>query len=616
MFHPLVLSLLIPSALGVTFPRQPRLHGLTSDAATFADQTYDYVIIGGGTAGLVLAARLTEFSNVTVGVIEAGTLRLGDAVVDTPAFIGQGLFNTDYDWNFVTVPQAHVSQRNIPINRGKMLGGSAGLNFMIWQRGSKQDYDAWSQLGIGSGWNWDGLLPYFLKTETVHAGPGRIGTSSEFDGQSGPLPIQYNNFYSPLEAPYAQTLESLGVTFNPDPEAGDSTGLFNCAASVDPATGNRSYSAVNYFLTNQDRNNLVVLEGAQATKINLTPGIPIVATGAEFVVNNITYSVNATKEVILSAGSIQSPQLLELSGIGNPAILEKYGISVIHANVDVGENLQDHTHITSQFELNDPTIPTTSLLNVNATFEAEEQQLYHTNHTGVYTYTASDVSFHTLQTFWSPVEFAQALTTLRNEIQAANLSEWQSKQAQIQLTDLESASVGQMELLFFAGDVTVTNSSKFVDILNFGSKHFSRGSVHIGSSDPLISPLIDPNYFQYSIDKEVVVKGAQIARKLVQTAPLSGFIKGPTNPGPDVTSEADFETFVLQNIGTEWHPIGTASLGPEGAGGVVNENLVVYGTSNLRVVDASVIPLEIAAHIQATVYAIAEKAADIIKSGN
>ncbi|KAF5354445.1 hypothetical protein D9757_014950 [Collybiopsis confluens] len=423
----------------------------------------------GGTAGLVLAARLTELSDVTVGVIEAGVLRLGDAVVDTPALMGQSLFNPDYDWNFTTIPQVHVSQRNIPINRGKMIGGSAGLNFMIWQRGSKQDYDAWRQLGIGNGWDWDGLLPYFLKTEAVHPGPGSAGVSGKFHGQSGPLPIHYDNFDTPLEGPYAQALESLGVYLNSDPEAGDSTGLFNSAASVDPATGNRSYSAVNYFLANQDRDNLVVLQGAQVTKINLTPGNPIVATGAEFVVDNITYSVNATKEIILSAGSIQTPQLLELSGIGNPNILKEFGIPVVYANPDVGENLQDHTHVTSQFELNDPTIPTINLLNVNTTFEAEEQALYHINHTGIYTYTISDVSFHALQTFWSPAELAQSLTTLRNEIQAANLSKWQRKQVQIQLTDLENASVGQMELLFFGSDITVTNSSKFVDILNFGS---------------------------------------------------------------------------------------------------------------------------------------------------
>ncbi|KIK71679.1 hypothetical protein GYMLUDRAFT_186486 [Collybiopsis luxurians FD-317 M1] len=615
MLQSLVLSLLAPLALGATVPRQQRLNGLTSDAATFADQTYDYLIIGGGTAGLVLATRLTESSDVTVGVIEAGILGEGDAQVDTPAFIGDTL-STDFDWNFVTVPQTHLGERVVPMNRGKMVGGTSGINFMIWQRGSKQDYDAWGQLGIGNGWDWDGLLPYFLKTENVHPGPDGLGSNTEFNGQSGPLQIQYNNFRSPFETPYAQALESLGVSFNSAPESGDSTGLFNCQGAVTPATGNRSYATVDYFLPNQGRSNLVVLQNAHVTKINLTPGSPVIATGAEFVVDDKTYSVNATKEVILSAGAIQTPQILELSGIGNPEILNKFGIPVVVANSDVGENFQDHTTMISQFELNDPTLPTTNLLTLNATFEAEQRELYLTNHTGMYTYTASDISFHTLQTFWSPVELAQSLTTLQSEIKTANLSSWHSKQVQIQIADIQSQAVGQMEFVFYAGDFLAPTTSEFVDILNYGSKHFSRGSVHIGSSDPTAAPLIDPNYFQFSIDKEIDVTGAQIARKLSQTAPLSSFIKAPAVPGPNVTSQTDFENYVFENIGTAWHPLGTASLGPEGAGGVVNDNLVVYGTSNLRVVDASVMPLHIASHIQATVYAIAEKAADIIKSGN
>ncbi|KAJ3741922.1 hypothetical protein DFH05DRAFT_1544868 [Lentinula detonsa] len=627
MQYLLGLSLLTPFALGAAIvnPRDTRINGLTTDAAGFAEQSYNYVIVGGGTAGLALAARLTEMTNVTVGVIEAGVLRVGDPKVDTPAFIGEALFDTDYDWNFQTVPQTYVSQRNIAINRGKMLGGSAGLNFMIWQHGSQRDYDSWSELGISNGWDWDGLLPYLLKTETVTPSPvgelgfsGRVGTDNDFEGRSGPLPIQYNNFYSPLETPYSQALQALGVPFNSNPDGGNSTGLFNSAACVDVNTGNRSYSAVNYFLANQARTNLVVLQGAQVTKINLTPGSPVVATGVEFVVDGTTYNVSATTEVVLSAGTIQTPQLLELSGIGNPTILEQYDIPVVISNSDVGENYQDHTHVVSQFQLNDPTIPTTNLLSTNATFQAEQDLLYLNDHTGIYTYTASDISFHPMQQFFSPVELASSITQLQNELAAANLSEWQSKQAQIQLSDLQAGTVGQMELLFFAGDIGVSAQSgtEFVDILNFGSRHFSRGSVHIGSSDPLAAPLIDPNYFQFTIDKEVVVKGTQIARQVTQTAPLASFIKAPTNPSTNVSSEADFEQFVLENVGTEWHPVGTASLGPQGAGGVVDDNLIVYGTSNLRVVDASVIPLQIASHIQSTVYAIAEKAADIIKSGN
>ncbi|KAF9022992.1 hypothetical protein BDP27DRAFT_1308011 [Rhodocollybia butyracea] len=531
--------------------------------------------------------------------------------------MGEALFNPDYDWNFETVPQTHVSQRNLPANRGKMLGGSSGLNFMIYQRGSAQDYNAWGQLGIGGGWDWDGLLPYFLRTETVTPGPagalgfrGQAGESDEFEGRSGPLAIQYNNFYSPIETPYATAMQSFGVPFNPDPDSGNSTGLFNCAAAVDIKTGNRSYSAVEYFLANEARSNLVVLQGAQATKINLTPGRSAIATGVQFVVNGTTFTANATTEVILSAGAFQSPQLLELSGIGSPTVLEKFGIPVIVSNPNVGENLQDHTNVASQFQLNDPTLPNTSLLNTNETFKEQQEALYLDDHTGIFTYTVSDISFHPMQQFFTPEEMTELISELQTEVAAANLSSWQHQQFEIQLAELQAGEVGQMELAFFAGDISGTAlpvGTEIVEILNFGSRHFSRGSVHIGSADPLAAPLIDPNYLQFTIDKQVVVRGAQIARNLTQTAPMASFIKTPVSPAANVTTEDDFEQFVLANLATEWHPVGTASLGPEGAGGVVSENLIVYGTSNLRVVDASVIPLQIAAHIQATVYAVAEK---------
>ncbi|KAJ4464622.1 hypothetical protein C8J55DRAFT_566723 [Lentinula edodes] len=635
-----VLTALLGKVLS-TPVRRTSVTGITSDAAAFAQSSFDYVIVGGGTAGLVVAARLSENSAVNVGVIEAGESRFGDPYVDTPAYLGEGFFNPLYDWAYETVPQATLNGRSVALNLGKMVGGGSGLNFMIFGRGCQGDYDNWSQLGIDGGWDWAGLLPYFEKTESVTSGPlvtpynltEPSGTGAG-EGTSGPLPISYNNFYSEIEGPYAQALLSLGVPQNADPDNGDTTGLFNSAASVDAATGNRSYSGRDYLLPNVGRSNLAVLTGAQATKIQFTQnGGNATATGVQFIASGTSYTVSAGKEVILSAGSLHTPQLLELSGIGDEARLSALGIPVVVANSDVGENLQDHQTIYSDFLLTDPDIPTISeqfyphyprlvlskrsdTLFSNASYAATQEAQYLTNHTGFFTYTPSAVSFHPLQQFWTDDDLQTALAQLQTEIAQANVSTFISKQYQLQIDSIKQGQLAQMELVFLAGVLGEASSDQenFVNLANFASRPFSRGSVHINTTDPLASPLIDTAYLKFSFDKEVLVKGAQLNRNLTQIAPLSSFISSPLNPSADVSTEEEFENFIIDNVSTEWHQVGTASLGPFGAGGVVASDLIVYGTSNVRVVDASIMPMQIGAHIQATVYAIAEKAADIIKA--
>ncbi|KAJ4489913.1 hypothetical protein J3R30DRAFT_6753 [Lentinula aciculospora] len=620
-----VMAALLGKSLSTPLKRA-QITGITPDAATFAQSSFDYVIVGGGTAGLVLAARLTENSAVNVGVIEAGETRFDEADVNTPAYLGQGLFNPLFDWSYESVPQATLNGRSVGLSHGKMIGGSSALNFMVWQRGSQGDYDNWSQLGIDGGWDWAGLLPYFEKTESVTPGP--LDTPYNFtesagvgsgEGESGPLPISYNNFYSTIEGPYAQSLLSLGVPKNADPDNGDTTGFFNGAASVDAQSGNRTHSGRNYLLPNAGRSNLAVLVGAQATRIQFSQtasGGNASATGVQFTASGTNYTVLAGKEVILSAGSLHTPQLLELSGIGDETRLSALGIPIIVANSDVGENLQDHQTLYSEFLLADPDIPTINTLFSNASFAATQEEQYLTNHTGFFTYTPSAVSFLPLQQLWTDDELHTALAQLQTEIAQANISTFISNQFQLQIDGIKQGLVAQMELLFLAGVLgeTSTDQENFVDIANMASRPFSRGTIHINTTNPLASPQIDTAYLQFSFDKQVLLKGAQLIRNLSQTAPLSSFISSPLSPSADVSTDDDFENFITENVSTEWHYVGTASLGPLGEGGVVDSNLIVYGTSNLRVVDASIMPMQIGAHIQATVYAIAEKAADIIKA--
>ncbi|KAJ3734996.1 hypothetical protein DFJ43DRAFT_1037309 [Lentinula guzmanii] len=657
------IFIVLAALLGKSYSRplkRAQSTGITSDAATFAQSSFDYVIVVSdvrltqgeeqpdlywllGDCFYMIPSKLyssilslTEDSAVNVGVVEAGEPRFDDVDVDIPgstclcwrtisessslfhaAYFGQALFNPLYDWAYQTVPQAALDGRSVGLNHGKMIGGSSALNLMVWQRGSQGDYDNWSQLGIDGGWDWAGLLPYFEKTENVTTGPldtpynftARAGTGSG-EGVSGPLPIGYNNYYSTIEGPYAQMFYYPEIVLMITQDSGDATGFFNSAASVDPQTGNRTYSGRNYLLPNTGRSNLAVLVGAQATKIQFaqTAG-NVTATGVQFTASGVNYTVSAGKEVILSTGSLHTPQLLELSGIGDETRLSDLGIPVVIANSDVGENLQDHLTLISSFLLADPDVPTimhvADALFSNASLAATQEEQYITNHTGFFTYTPSAVSFHPLQQFWTEDELDTALAQLQIEIDQANVSTFINNQFQLQIDGIKQGQVAQMELFFLAGALG-ESSTQAVDISNFAS--------HINTTDPLAPPQIDTAYLQFSFDKEVLVKGAQLARNLSQTAPLSSFISGPLSPSADVSDDEDFNNYIVQNVGTEWHQVGTAPLGPFGEGGVVASDLIVYGTSNLRIVDASIIPMQIGSHIQATVYAIAEKAADIIKA--
>ena len=357
------------------------------NATSFAATVFDYVIVGGGTAGLTIAARLTETPNITVGVIEAGLDRTQDPKVLTPGFAPSMWDDPDYDWIFKTVPQIHGNNRIIGHPRGKQLGGSSAINFDYWTHASQQDINDWGKLG-NKGWSWDELFPYFLKSETYNAPP--LTTSEQVDttfivpafhGEAGPVqdsfPPSYDNFYKAWEPTY----ENLGLGPTGDPKGGIAIGAYTTLLTIEPKNASRSYAGTAYYKPNAARKNLQVLTGALVTKVIFAPAKePLSATGVTFTVDGGSYTVSASKEIILCAGTFQSPQLLELSGIGNAALLKSKGIEVLYDNPNVGENLQDHAYVPLGFEAAPGEATFESLRNQTVLAEAITE--YTVNHTG------------------------------------------------------------------------------------------------------------------------------------------------------------------------------------------------------------------------------------------
>ncbi|KAL5639510.1 hypothetical protein ACGC1H_006223 [Rhizoctonia solani] len=598
----------------------------STNGADFSSQTFDYVVIGGGTAGLALAARLSDNPEVSVGVIEAGPYYENDPLINTPALAGQLQGNAKYDWMFKSVPQSHVNNRILPLPRGKALGGSSTINLMVFNRASEAEYEAWERLG-NPGWNWKNLLPYMKSAERfIGIDPFRVNhtgaTSGDIyptQGTKGPIAASFNKWYSDIVLPYRESMANLNVPINFDPDSGNPFGLYNSATAVNRTTGTRSYAANTYFAYNSRRQNFVVLTGAQATKVEFRSPMngksdeKLTATGVSFLYNSTTYTVRAKQEVILSAGTFQTPQLLELSGIGNATILRQNGITPLVDLPGVGENLQDHLFLSSSYELKQG-ITTLDILRNNASYAASAQAQYAATHDGILTSSISVLSFLNFDYLTSPTTLSTMIRKLNQEIAAGEITRLQQAQYEIQ-KDWLRKRVGHLEVVlnpgYFGSGTPKTNTS-YASLSMVLQHPFSRGNVHINSSNPLTSPQINPNYLSKSIDQETFVQALKFGLKISQTEPLASLVVARQDPPPETTSDNAYVEYVKTSVRTIHHPIGTAALAPRAIGGVVDTSLKVYGTSNVRVVDASIIPIHMSAHLSRTVYGIAERAAAII----
>jgi len=513
---------------------------------------------------------------------------------------GSGLGSV-YDWNFTTIKQPHIDNRTIDVNRGKVLGGSAALNYLCYDRASIAEYDAWGLLlNDTKRWNWDVMINAMLKSENF------TGEDGDKHGRTGPIRTTYNRVVPEILNTWKPTLSSLGVPINDGGSLGGKPiGVMYQPTNIDVTRYSRSNSATGYLPL--AGSNLHVRTGTRVAKVEFAPGSkPLKAVG---VVLESGEKIASRREVILSAGSIQSPGLLELSGIGQANVLRAANVSVLKNLSGVGENFQDHIRMSNVYRLKenftsfDPMIYQSS-----GALATEQMQLWLEGKVSWYDYTSSAYAFMN----WGQVGNATQDELLRLAQSEPTANVVDSKKRDF----LKDPSVPQLEIImegnFVGGAVQYPGNGNFATLISSVMHPMSRGSVHIDPARPFGAPIIDPRYLSHEYDLKALIEGAKFARRIANTKPMADIWTAEVEPGPRIQTEAQWRDFAAQAMGSFFHPVGTCALLPENEGGVVDGNLVVYGTENLRVVDCSIIPVLLSAHIQTAAYGIAEVAADFI----
>ncbi|KAH7925221.1 alcohol oxidase [Leucogyrophana mollusca] len=589
-----------------------------ADLSQVAGKGFDFVIIGGGTSGLCVAARLSENPKVSVVVLEAGQANIADPLIITPGGFRRQLGDPAYDWMHKTVPQTTNGGFEYVINGGKGLGGSSRMSFLSWNKPAKEDMDVWEKLG-NPGWNWNSFAEFSKRSER-HVTKHRHTTLDEVPGHSpglygehGPISVSVPAEIWEGNTYVLKTMEGLGVPILDNAVSGEVQGVWTSLSSIDPENQSRCYAVTGYLLPNVDRPNLTVLPGARVQELIMVTDQDLTsASGVRFAYNSSVYEVYATREVILCAGALSSPSLLELSGIGDRSILEPLGIDVKFHLPGVGRNMQEHiTHAGVCFELKDDTNLRTYDLMRDPEYMAQQAQLYLQEQRGLMTLLPSALAFLSVQTFSTRAAtiIEEQVETLKNI--SGTFTEALLEQYRFQLEGLRDSHVPECEIIIFPGfrsAGTAPAAGKRYFTLAPALLHpWSRGEVHVSSADPEAQLRIDPHYLEERLDLELMVDIIKYARSVGQSAPLSDIIAAESLPGPTVISDGDIRDFVKNGIKSTWHTTGTLSMLPSNQNGVVDHELRVYGTKNIRVADLSVAPMQISSHTQTIAYAIAER---------